>query len=192
MIKNTQRNNRELAPRTRVDLEVHPEVAGVTESLAAVFTLVRLHAHVPHEVHIELSGRDESPGAHAAFEFLLPHMPLTFPVCSGGTTVRVSVTAAPAAAVTVGLRRRVGVAGPGRRGRAGGPVGELLLLSVLRWLLLLLLLWLMLLQGVVLLRRAVAVWRLVMAVVTVMAVQMGLELGKGGALFAALAHLTLR
>ena len=39
-----------------MNLEVHPEVAGVTKSLAAVFTLVRLHSHMPHEVHVKLSG----------------------------------------------------------------------------------------------------------------------------------------
>lgn len=38
---------------------MHPEVAGVAERLAAVFTLVRLHPHVSHEVHIELGGGDE-------------------------------------------------------------------------------------------------------------------------------------
>lgn len=47
--------------RTCVNLEVHPEVAGITKSLAAVFTLVRLHPHMPHEVHIKLSGRNEGP-----------------------------------------------------------------------------------------------------------------------------------
>lgn len=52
-------------------------------------------------------------------------------------------------------------------------------------------LWLLLL-GVVLLRRAVAVWRLVMAVVTVMAAEMRLELREGGTLFATLADLALR
>lgn len=44
----------------------------------------------------------------------------------------------------------------------------------------------------VLLWWAVAVWRLVMAVVTVMAAKMRLELREGGALFATLADLALR
>lgn len=64
--------------------EVHPEVAGITEGLAAVFALVRLHANVAHEVHVELGGRDERPRAHAALEFLFPRMPGTFGARSGG------------------------------------------------------------------------------------------------------------
>ena len=104
-----------------MNLEVHPEVAGVAEGLTAELTLVRFHPHVPHEVHIELRGCDESPGAHAAFEFLLPHMTLTF--CSGGHIIRVSITAAPVVAaavvvVTVCLSCSVGVAGPWGRGGA--------------------------------------------------------------------------
>lgn len=99
-----------------MNLEVHPEVAGIAEGLTAVFTLVRFHPHVPHEVHVELGGCDKSPGTHAALEFLLPYMALTF--CSGAGVIRVSVTAAPAAAViTVCLSYSVGVAGP--RGRGG-------------------------------------------------------------------------
>ena len=96
---------------TCVNLEVHPEVAWITEGLAAVFTLVRFHPHMPHEVHIELGGCNESTGAHAALEFLLPHMALTF--CSGGNVIRVSITAASAAAVvTVCLSCSGSVAGP--------------------------------------------------------------------------------
>lgn len=60
---------------------------------------------------------------------------------------------------------------------------------------LLLLLWLMLLLlllRVVLLWWAVAVWRLVMAVVTVMAANMSLEVRERGALFATLTELTFR
>lgn len=71
---------------------------------------------------------------------------------------------------------------------------SVLLLLWLLLLLLLLLLWLLLLLlllRVVLLRWAVAVRRLVMAVVTVMAAKMRLELREGGALFATLAELTL-
>lgn len=55
-----------------MNLEVHSEVAGVAEGLATVFTLMRLHPHMPHKVHVELSGSDECPGTHAAFEFPLP------------------------------------------------------------------------------------------------------------------------
>lgn len=102
---------------TCMNLEVHPEVAGITEGLTAVFTLVRFHPHVPHEVHIELSGCDKSPGTHAAFEFLLPYMTLTFR--SGGNIIRVSIAAAPAAVgITVCLSCIVGVTGPWRRGGA--------------------------------------------------------------------------
>lgn len=82
---------------TCVNLEVLPEVAGIAEGLTAVITLVRFHAHVPHEVHVEPGGCDESPGTHAALEFLLPNMTLTF--SSGCYIVRVSITAAFAAAV---------------------------------------------------------------------------------------------
>lgn len=100
---------------TCVNLEVHPEVAGIAEGLTAVLTLVRFHPHVPHEVHIELSGRDKSPGTHAALEFLLSYVTLTF--CSGGNIIRVSITAAPATVVfTVCLSCSVGMAGP-RGGR---------------------------------------------------------------------------
>lgn len=128
-----------------MNLEVHPEVAGIAEGLAAVFTLVGFHSHMPHEVHIELSGSYKTPGAHAALIFLLPHVPLAF--CSG--VIRVSTTIAPTAAavvVSVRLPRGVVVAGPWGRGRAGGSVGQfLLLVSVLLWLLFLLLLWRLLL-----------------------------------------------
>lgn len=91
---------------------MHPEVAGITEGFAAIFALVWFHPHVPHEVHVELGGCDKSPGTHAALEFLLPYVTLTFR--SGcNIIVRVSVTAAPATAVvTVCLSRSVGVAGP--------------------------------------------------------------------------------
>lgn len=129
---------------TCVNLEVHPEVAGIAEGLTAVFTLVRFHPHVPHEVHVELGGCDKSAGTHAALEFLLPHMALTF--SSGRSTIRVSIIAVPAAAaavvITVCLSRSVGVAGPWGRGGARGPIGQFLFLVsvLLLWCLLLLLL----------------------------------------------------
>lgn len=99
-----------------MNLEVHPEVAGIAEGLAAVFTLVGFHSHMSHEVHIELCGSYETPGTHAALIFLLPHMPLAF--CSG--VIRVSTTIALAAAVVASVRlpRGVAVAGPWGRGRA--------------------------------------------------------------------------
>lgn len=61
-----------------VNLEVHPEVAGITEGLAAVLTFMRFHPYMPHEVNIQFSGCAKSPGTHAALELLLPHMALAF------------------------------------------------------------------------------------------------------------------
>lgn len=68
----------------------------------------------------------------------------------------------------------------------------LLLLLWLMLLLLLLCMLLLLLLRVVLLWRAVGVWRLVMAVVTVMAANMRLEIRERRALFATLTELTFR
>lgn len=100
-----------------MNLEVHPEVAGVAEGLTAVLALVRFQAHMSHEVHIELSGCNESPGTHAALEFLLPYVAMNF--CPGGNVVRVSIAAAPAAAVVgVCLPCSGVVTGPRRRGGA--------------------------------------------------------------------------
>lgn len=174
---------------TCVNLEMHPEVARITEGLAAVFTLVRLHPHMPHKVHIELRGCNKCPGTHAALELLLTNMTLTF--CSGSSVIRVSITATPAAAavIAVCLPSSVAMAWPRGRGGARGAIGQFFFLvsGLLRlWLLLLLMLRVLLRRG------AVAVWRLVMAVVTVMAVKMRLELREGGALFATVAELILR
>lgn len=102
-----------------MNLEVHPEVAGVAEGLTAVFTLVRFHPYVPHEMHVELGGCDKSPGTHATLVFLLPYVTLAFG--SGGNVIiiRVSITAVPAAVViTVCLSCSVGVTGPWGRGGA--------------------------------------------------------------------------
>lgn len=97
-----------------MNLEVHPEVTGIAEGLTAVVTLVRLHPHVPHEVHIELSDGDECPRTHAAFILLLSHVTVAFP--PDGDPVRVSIRAPPAV-ITVCLSR-MGMAGPRRRGGA--------------------------------------------------------------------------
>lgn len=150
-----------------MDLEVHPKVAGIAEGLAAVFTLVGFHSHMSHKVQVELSGSDKGLGAHATLEFLLPHVTLSF---DPWVIIRVSVTAVPAcAAFVVRLSRGGSVAGPRRRGGAGGSVGEFLILVGV---LLLLLLWLLLLLlTVVLLLWAVVVLRLIMVVVAVMAAQ---------------------
>lgn len=108
-------------------------------------------------------------------------MDLTFRVCSGGNIIRVpiSTAAVPAAAVVViivCLSCSVSVTGPRRRGGARGPISQLLFLVSVLLLLWLLFLLLLLLLRVFLLRWAVAVRRLVMAVVTVMAIKMRLEL----------------
>lgn len=155
---------------TCVDLEVHPKVAGIAEGLAAVFTLVGFHSHMSHKVQVELSGSDKGLGAHATLEFLLPHVTLSF---DPWVIIRVSVTAVPAcAAFVVHLSRGGSVAGPRRRGGAGGSVGEFLILVGVLLLLRLLLLWLLLLLlTVVLLLWAVVVLRLIMVVVAVMAAQ---------------------
>lgn len=156
---------------TCVDLEVHPKVAGIAEGLAAVFTLVGFHSHMSHKVQVELSGSDKGLGAHATLEFLLPHVTLSF---DPWVIIRVSVTAVPAcAAFVVRLSRGGSVAGPRRRGGAGGSVGEFLILVGVLLLLRLLLLWLLLLLllTVVLLLWAVVVLRLIMVVVAVMAAQ---------------------
>lgn len=81
-----------------MNFEVHPEVAGITEGLTAVFTLVRFHPHVPHEVHIELSDCDESPGAHTAFILLLTHVTMSLSPDSDSSWIYIS---APPAVITV-------------------------------------------------------------------------------------------
>lgn len=112
-----------------MNLKVHPEVAGIAERLAAVLALMRLHPYMPHEMHVELSGSDESPRAHAALELLLPRTALAFP--SGGDAAGV-----PAAAAVRLSRGRV-VTGPGGRRGAGAAVEKLFLrgnvLGPLRW-----------------------------------------------------------
>lgn len=155
-----------------MDLQVHPQVAGVAEGLAAVLTLVRLHPDVTHEVHVELRGRDEGPGAHAALMLLLPDVTPAFR--SGRDTVGVSAA--------VRLSRWTAAARP-RRGGAGRSVGELLLLVNVPGLSGLLL---RLLLRLVLPRRAVLVLRLVVAA------QVRLQLREGRALFTALTDLTFR
>lgn len=164
-----------------MNLQVHPEVAGITEGLTAVLTLVRLHPHVPHEVHIELSDCDECPGTHAAFILLLTHVTMTLP--PPGDPVRVSIRAL-AAVITVCLSH-MGMARPRGRGGARGAVRQFLFLVALLLLWLRLLLWLLLLN-MVLLWWAVAVRRLVVAVVAVDATNMRLEIRERGALFATL------
>lgn len=77
-----------------MNFEVHPEVAGITEGLTAVFTLVRFHPYVPHKVHVELSDCDECPRTHAAFVLLLTHVAMSFPPDSDPSGIYVG--AAPA------------------------------------------------------------------------------------------------
>lgn len=103
-----------------MNFQVHPEVAGIAEGLAAVLALVRLHPNVTHEVHVELGGRDKGPGAHAALELLFTPVTLTF-----GPGVRVyvgvGIWAIPptvVVAVFISWPCVVSMAGPWRRGGA--------------------------------------------------------------------------
>lgn len=107
-----------------MNLEVHPEVAGIAERLAAVLALVWLHPYVPHEVHVQLGGSDESPRAHAALVLLLPHAALASP--PGGDAVGVPVSAA---AVAICLSRGGVATRPGGGRGAGAAVEKLFL----RW-----------------------------------------------------------
>lgn len=47
-------------------LEVGPQVARITKSLATEITLVGLHTHVTHKVDVKFGRRDKSLGAHGA------------------------------------------------------------------------------------------------------------------------------
>lgn len=98
-----------------MNLQVHPEVAWVTEGLAAVLTLMGLHADVTHEVHIELSGRDEGARAHAALELLLAPVTQTFGASACVFTGVWIYTIPDAVVAVVFVRTRpcaLGVAGP--------------------------------------------------------------------------------
>lgn len=66
---------------TCVNFQVFSKIAGVTESLAAVAALVRPHAHVTHEMHVQFRGRGKRPRAHAAFK--LPLAAVSVPVAAG-------------------------------------------------------------------------------------------------------------
>lgn len=96
---------------------MHPEITGVAEGFAAVFTLVRFHSNVSHEVHVELCGRDEGLGTHAALKLLLSHMALTFrsggAICSVSRTVRSTIVVVTVIWLSCSMR----VTGP--RGRGG-------------------------------------------------------------------------
>lgn len=92
---------------TCVDSQVHPQVTGVAEGFAAVAALVRPHAHVTHEVHVEFGGSGKGSRTHAAFK-----LPLS--------TVTLTVYAGLAVTLSLALPRR-------RRGAAGGLAGQLLL-----------------------------------------------------------------
>lgn len=59
-------------------LEVGPQVAGVTKSLATEITLVGLHSHVTHKVDMEFRRRDKSLRAHRALP--LPFFAVAWPV----------------------------------------------------------------------------------------------------------------
>lgn len=52
-----------------MDLEVGPQVAGITKGLATEITLVGLHAHVAHKVDMQFRWRDKCLWAHGTFPF---------------------------------------------------------------------------------------------------------------------------
>lgn len=66
---------------TCVNFQVFSEIAGVTESFAAVAALVWSHAHVTHEVHVQFRGCGKRSRAHAAFK--LPLAAVSVPVAAG-------------------------------------------------------------------------------------------------------------
>lgn len=65
-------------------LEVSPQVAGITKSLAAEIALVGLHPHVAHEVDMKFGRRDKSLGAHGA-------LPLPFFAVAGPMAAAVAL-----------------------------------------------------------------------------------------------------
>lgn len=70
-------------------LEVGAQVAGIAESLTAEVTLVGLHPHVTHEVHMKFGRRDESLRAHGALPlpFFAVAGPMAAAVALAGTMV---------------------------------------------------------------------------------------------------------
>ena len=92
---------------TCVDLEVCAQVAGVAEGLAAVFTLVSLHPHVAHEMHLELGAGGEGSCSAA----------LVVSVAGDGSSSGCGVS------VDIGQVAALGVAGPRGGGGARCPVG---------------------------------------------------------------------
>lgn len=71
---------------TCVYLEVGPQVAGVTKSLATEITLVGLHTHVTHKVDVKFGRRDEGLGAHGALP--LPFLAVAGPVAAAVALAR--------------------------------------------------------------------------------------------------------
>lgn len=61
-------------------LEVGPQVAGITKSLATEITLVGLHTHVTHKVDMKFGRRDKSLGAHWALP--LPFFAVAWPMAA--------------------------------------------------------------------------------------------------------------
>ena len=102
---------------TCVDLEVCAQVAGVAEGLAAVFTLVSLHPHVAHEMHLELGAGGEG-SCSAALELPGPGV-AAVSVAGGGS----SSGCGGDVSVDIGQVAALGVAGPRGGGGARCPVG---------------------------------------------------------------------
>ena len=67
-------------------LEVGPQVAGITESLATEIALVGLHTHVTHKVDVKFGRRDKSLGAHGALP--LPLFAMARPVAAAVAMAR--------------------------------------------------------------------------------------------------------
>lgn len=93
------------AQLTRVYLEVGTKVAGVTESLATEIAFVGLHAHVAHEVDVQLGRGDEGLRAHGA-------LPLPLLAVAGPVTAAVALAGEVAVDVAgqMGLELCVGAA----------------------------------------------------------------------------------
>lgn len=104
-----------IQPKTCVDLEVCAQVAGVAEGLAAVFTLVSLHPHVAHEMHLELGAGGEG-SCSAALELPGPGV-AAVSVAGDGSSSGCGVS------VDIGQVAALGVAGPRGGGGARCPVG---------------------------------------------------------------------
>ena len=86
-------------------LEVGPQVAGITKSLATEITLVGLHTHVTHKVDMKFGRRDKSLGAHRALP--LPFFAVAWPMAAA---VALAGKMVMDVAGQVGFEFRIGIA----------------------------------------------------------------------------------